>query len=655
MFADIVFNKPIVPLTYELRNNSVKASPGMRAAVQLKQKTTVGIIYKIKEKTDLSYTKPVEEILDKAPVLNDDLIEAGEWISRYYLCSIGEALWTIIPKGYNKREKSVSVDDYQLAGGRDSDIVLTDEQQVVFDRLWKSLDEEGASHFLLYGITGSGKTEIYLRIIHEVLKKDRGAILLVPEISLTPQTINYFSKRVGDKLAILHSRLTKAEKFNEWQRILSGEKKIVIGARSAIFAPMKDIGIIIIDEEHETSYKSEETPRYNAKGVAYYRAGKHGATLLLGSATPSIETFHLAKLKKFTLLQLPHRVLDQKLPGTHIADLRKIKGEKHISTPLFKAIERRLKKKEQVILFLNRRGFSPYVYCDNCGYVFKCKNCDITLTYHKGEKELKCHYCGYMEQIHEVCPACSDEKLIYSGFGTEKIEGLLNDYFPGAVSARMDTDTVKKRGSLFRILSAFSKKQIDILLGTQIVTKGLHFPDVTLVGVLNADIPLNFPDFRSAERTFNLITQVSGRAGRSEKGGEVIIQTYNPVHYAIQTAKNQNYEEFFLREIKYRENLIYPPFCRIIRLVFRGNNSKDLFESAYMTVSFIQERTKDYISILGPTFCPFSKIKNNYRVHVIIKVNQLEPVRSVLKEMNSILRHKKGQYIEIDIDPVSML
>ena len=655
MFADIVFNKPIGPLTYELKNHSVNACPGMRVAVQLKQKPTVGIIYKIKEETNLPYIKPVEETLDKEPVLNDDLIEAGEWISRYYLCSIGEALWTIIPKGYKKREKSIIIDNQFPTGERDSDIVLTDEQQVVFDRLRKSLDEEGASHFLLYGITGSGKTEIYLRIIHEVLKKDQGAILLVPEISLTPQTINYFSKRVGNQLAILHSRLTKAEKINEWQRILSGEKKIVIGARSAIFAPMKDIGIIIIDEEHETSYKSEETPRYNAKGVAYYRAGKHGATLLLGSATPSIESFYLAKLKKFTLLQLSHRVLNQKLPKAHIADLRKIKGKKYISTFLFKAIERRLKKKEQVILFLNRRGFSPYVYCENCGYVFKCKNCDITLTYHKGEKRLKCHYCGYLEQIHEACPTCGDEKLLYSGFGTEKIEGLLNDYFPGAVSARMDTDTVKKRGSLSRILSAFSKKRIDILLGTQIVTKGLHFPDVTLVGVLNADIPLNFPDFRSAERTFNLITQVSGRAGRSEKGGEVIIQTYNPVHYAIQTAKNQNYEEFFIREIKYREILIYPPFCRIIRLVFRGIISKDLFESAYNTVSLIQERTGDYISILGPTFCPFSRIKNNYRVHVIIKVKQLEPVRSVLREIYNTLKKKKGQYIEIDIDPVSML
>jgi len=655
MFAHVVFNRPITPLTYEIQSQNIKAQPGMRASVKLRQKPAVGIIYKITETTDLKEVKPVEEILDGEPVLNDDLIQLGEWIADYYLCSIGEALWTIVPKGFKKREKSVLKDIPFQEDLRGDDITLTEEQTEVFSRLQKSLDEDTQRYFLLHGVTGSGKTEIYLRIIHEILKRGRGAILLVPEISLTPQTVQYFSSRMGNELAILHSRLTKAEKINEWHRILSGEKKIVIGARSAIFAPMKDIGIIIIDEEHETSYKSDETPRYNAKSVAYYRAKKHNATLLFGSATPSVESYYYAKLNKFTLLRLPHRVLNQKLPTTHVADLRRIKGGKYVSSPLFKAIECRLKQQEQVILFLNRRGFSPYVYCENCGYIFKCSNCDITLTYHRTDHRLICHYCGYSQSPRDLCPTCGDERIVYSGFGTQKIEKVLNEYFPGALIVRMDTDTVRKRNSISHILSEFSKGYIDILIGTQIVTKGLHFPNVTLVGVLNADIPLNFPDFRSAERTFNLITQVAGRAGRSVKGGEVIIQTYNPVHYAIQTAKNQDYEEFFIREIKFRENLLYPPFCRIVRLVFRGSNSKKLFDSAYYAISYIQEKTKSYISLLGPAFCPLSRIKNNYRVHVIIKLKQTAALREVLKEFQEIMVQKHALYMEIDIDPVSML
>ena len=702
MYADVVLNRPIAPLTYEIPfrllslssdpeshrtvshvNPSIEtpprelstdelsastfqpqesrapqercAFPGMRVAVTLRGRPATGIIYRITETTTLREVKPVEKILDTEPVLNDDLIRLGEWIAEYYLCSIGEALWTIVPRGFKRREKHVLKEygfDRALAG---EGITLTEEQTEVFSRLLQSLDEKHARHFLLHGVTGSGKTEIYLRIIHEVLERGRGAILLVPEISLTPQTVEYFSKRMGSELAILHSRLTRAEKINEWHRILSGDRRVVIGARSAIFAPLKDIGIIIIDEEHETSYKSDETPRYNAKSVAYFRAKVHNAALLFGSATPSIESFYFAKMNRFTLLTLSRRVLNQKLPSTHIADLRRLRGGRYISNPLFKAIERRLKQSEQVILFLNRRGFSPYVHCENCGYIFKCKNCDITLTYHKTKGTMICHYCGYSESPRDLCPVCSDERILYSGFGTQKIEKALHEYFPAAVVVRMDTDTVKKRNSLSHILSEFSKKHIDILIGTQIVTKGLHFPDVTLVGVLNADIPLNFPDFRSAERTFNLITQVSGRAGRSQKGGEVIIQTYNPVHYTIQTAKNQDYEEFFSREIKYRENLIYPPFCRIVRLVFRGVDSKKLFDAAYCAISFIQERTKSYISLLGPAFCPLSRIKNNYRVHVIIKLDQLTGMREILRELQAKIVKRQGHYLEIDIDPVSML
>jgi primosomal protein N' (replication factor Y) len=664
LFADVVFNRPIEPLTYEVPEG-LALSPGVRVRVPLRQQQSVGIVYRLKADSAYPRTKPVAEALDEAPLLTGELIELGEWISRHYLCSVGEALWTIIPKGFRGRGPRKGTRAAGAKGARAGPFTppftLTDEQEGVFARLRGSLAEESgpekrhARHFLLHGVTGSGKTEIYLRIIHEALKRGLGSILLVPEISLTPQTVEYFSRRIGDALAILHSRITKAQKLSEWCGILSGEKRIVIGARSAIFAPMSRIGVIIVDEEHETSYKSDETPRYSAKSVAAYRAGRHGSTLLLGSATPSVESYYLAKRGSLTLLSLPARVMNQKLPETRIADLRKVKGEKYISNPLFKAVARRLKSREQVILFLNRRGYAPFVSCGNCGYAFKCRNCDITLTYHREEKRLRCHYCGYAEGLKDVCPECGDERIAYAGFGTEKVEKVLNDYFPGAVVVRMDTDSVKQRTSISRILTAFAKKQIDILVGTQMVTKGLHFPDVTLVGVLNADIPLNFPDFRAAERTFNLITQVSGRAGRSEKGGEVVIQTYNPVHYAIQTAKNQDYEEFFVREMRYRENLVYPPFCRIVRLVFRGPDSKQLFEQAYDAVSFIQERTGDYIALLGPAFCPLSRIKSNYRVHVIAKVKQMTGLRRVLAELQGSLSKKRETYLEIDFDPLSML
>ena len=651
MFADVVFNRPIPPLTYEIPSG-MNLKPGMRVRVDLRNSETSGIVYRLLEHTDLSYTKSIKEMLDREPVINEDLINMAEWMAHYYLCSIGESLWTVIPKGIRKRNKTIAHEPFSQA---QDEFDLTPEQEKVFGILKKAVDEKRGDRFLLYGVTGSGKTEIYLRIIHEVVKRGEGAILLVPEISLTPQTVRYFSKRVGDELAILHSRLTPAEKINEWYRILSGEKRIVIGARSAIFAPLGRIGMIIIDEEHETSYKSEETPRYSAKSVAFYRAKRHNASLILGSATPSVESYYHAKLGGLNLLHLPNRVLNQKLPKTSISDLRKVRGATFIASPLFTAIEKRLQKEEQVILFLNRRGFSPHVYCETCGYVFRCQHCDITLTFHKRNRNLSCHYCGYVETPPDLCPNCSAETISFSGFGTEKIENVLKDHFPGAVTVRMDADTVKKRGSLAKILNAFSNKQIDILIGTQIVSKGLHFPNVTLVGVLNADIPLNFPDFRSAERTFNLITQVSGRAGRSEKGGAVIIQTYNPAHYAIQTAKNQDYEEFFAREIKFRQALVYPPFCRIIRIVFRGTDVDAQLESGNRAAAFIREHCEDFISLLGPTHCPLSRIKNNYRVHLILKVRETGPVKKVLGELQELMRSKGEGYMEIDIDPMSML
>ncbi|MBN2324435.1 MAG: primosomal protein N' [Spirochaetes bacterium] len=659
MFCEVVFNRPIQPLLYRIPDSVEGVLPGVRVTVPLRKRPMTGLVYRMvpdserRENTAVTSVMDIEEVLDPVPVLNRELIELSEWMADYYLCGVGEALWTVMPKGFKRSERRPPARTRCLE--RPDTIVLTQEQRSVYHTLHGAMNGCGEKTFLLHGITGSGKTEVYLRIINDVVNSKRGAILLVPEISLTPQTVDYFSRRVGEDLAILHSRLTKAERINEWHRIKDGGKRIVIGARSAVFAPLLDIGIIIIDEEHETSYKSDETPRYNAKRVALYRAKKHNAILLLGSATPSVESYFLAKRGKFGLLELKHRVSNQSLPKTYVTDLRKTGKRDNISKPLARAIETRLGRQEQTILFLNRRGFSPYIYCMSCGHVFRCSNCDITLVFHMQSKRLSCHYCDYSEPPPETCPNCGSERVGYSGFGTEKVEKDLRERFPGAVIVRMDTDTVKKRTMIPRTLRAFSRREIDILVGTQIVTKGLHFPGVTLVGVLNADIPLNFPDFRSAERTFNIITQVSGRSGRSEKGGEVIIQTYNPAHYAIQTAKRQDYGEFFSREIRFRESLFYPPFCRIVRLVFRGENSEEIREQAAHAGSFIRERCPEGTSVLGPTLCPLSRIKKNYRVHIIIKSRDTGKIRPLLRELTSSLKKRPGCYMEIDIDPVSML
>lgn len=656
MYAEVAFNRPIPPLTYEVPDRVLPEgvpalAPGMRVTAPLRQTAVTGIVCGMTETTSVQGVKPIEEVLDREPVINQDLMDTARWMARYYLCSLGEALWTVVPKGVKKRARTV----LEQGGLPDRELALTPDQQAVYDRLIGSLDDGKGEHFLLHGVTGSGKTEIYLRVIHEAVRRGLGAILLVPEISLTPQTVAYFSARLGHELALLHSRLTKAEKINEWHRILSGQRRVAIGARSAVFAPIARIGVIIVDEEHETSYKSDETPRYSARSVAMYRARRHGAMLLLGSATPSVETYYLAKEQKLHLLELPTRVENQKLPSTRVSDLRKAREMKFLGAPLMKAVEDRLRKREQVILFLNRRGFSPHVYCENCGHVFRCTNCDITLTFHRRTRQLICHYCGYVEAPPDLCPRCGDERVAFAGFGTEKIETVIGEHFPGAVVVRMDTDTVKRRTAVAEILSDFARGRIDILIGTQIVSKGLHFPNVTLVGVVNADIALNFPDFRAAERTFNLITQVSGRAGRGTKGGEVIIQTYNPAHYAIQTARMQDYQEFFIREIAHRRALRYPPFCRVVRLVFRGQDEGEVLRAAEQVQGFIREQAPPVFSLLGPSLCPISRIKKNYRAHLIIKLERVGPIQQVLVRCQELMRGMRNVYLEIDIDPMSML
>ena len=462
---------------------------------------------------------------------------------------------------------------------RDTKKVLTDEQKECFYGIFEDIEYENYSKNLIFGVTGSGKTEIYLQLIETVLEKGKSAIVLVPEISLTPQMVDRFLARFGETVAVLHSKLSVGERYDEWQKIKKGECKIVIGARSAIFAPVEKLGIIIIDEEHDMSYKSDSTPRYNAKDLAKYIAEKNKCPLVLGSATPDLVTYFEAKeTEKSNLYVLTHRANSAELPKIDVVDLRQelaLGNKSMLSYKLQEEIKKNLQNKKQTILFLNRRGYSTFLMCRDCGHVFKCKNCNISLTYHKFDNKLKCHYCGFEQSVPLNCSECGSLKVKYFGTGTQQLEETVKSIFPEASTIRMDIDTVTKKNSHEIILNKFKNENIDILIGTQMVVKGHHFPNVTLVGSVAADGILNIEDYRAPERTFQTLVQVAGRAGREEPG-RVVIQTYNPDHYAIIHSKNQDYEAFFNTEIVLRKMLKYPPFCDIILIKFQGTNVYEL-------------------------------------------------------------------------------
>ena len=540
---------------------------------------------------------------------------------------------------------------------------LTDEQQEAFNKVSDSIDNNKYEQFLLYGVTGSGKTEVYLQLIDKVIKEDKSAILLVPEISLTPQMLERFISRFGkETIAVLHSKLSIGERHDEWERIKDEKAKIIIGARSAIFAPVKKLGIIIIDEEHDSSYKSEASPKYNAKEVAKKIAKEEKIPLLLGSATPDLITFYNAKeTKKTTILELTKRANNSNLPKVEIVDLKQelANGNRSmLSHDLYGAIEKNLKDKLQTILFLNRRGYSTFIMCRNCGYTVKCKNCNISMTYHSYENKLKCHYCGYEEKLVKTCPECGSDKIRYFGTGTQKLEQEIHKQFPNAKTIRMDVDTVTKKNSHEEILSKFKNEDIDILIGTQMVVKGHHFPKVTLVGVIAADSSLNIDDYRATERTFQILTQVAGRAGRENLPGKVIIQSYNPENFSIQNAQKQNYEEFYETEIALRKQLKYPPFCDIIIIGFNSISEKEIIKVSNFAYEYLNKKLKtEEFKIFKPMPSPIDKIQNKYRWRIIIKGNMNENANEVLNQLLKELYNKnyKNIKITVDVNPNNMM
>ena len=537
---------------------------------------------------------------------------------------------------------------------------LTIEQETAVGEIAQAVGDRRAETFLLHGVTGSGKTEVYMQVIRHVLDLGKEAIVLVPEISLTPQITSRFKRRFGPMVAVMHSGLSAGEKYDEWRKVQRGEVKVVVGARSAVFAPFRNLGVIILDEEHESSYKQEDSPRYHARDVAIRRSEEHGCPVILGSATPSLESYARASKGVYSLLTLTERAKKQPLPEVQVVDMReelKNGNRSMFSVPLAEAIRDRLEKGEQTVLFLNRRGYSSFVLCRDCGTSVQCPNCDISLTYHRATERLQCHYCGHEEPVPLTCPECGSEHIRFFGTGTQKVQEELHRLLPEARVLRMDVDTTRQKGAHERLLRQFGEGDADILLGTQMIAKGLDFPNITLVGVLSADTMLRLADFRAAEKTFQLLTQVSGRAGRHEKEGEVIVQTYAPEHYAVELAKDQAYEPFYAIEMGNRKRYSYPPFYFVTLIQFSHEDLLKVSETAGNAVRYLSGKLGPDTVIIGPTAAEVARVNNRYRYQCLIKYKKEPKLAGVLSDLVKIYRSswmKEGILMSIDMNPSSI-
>ena len=679
-------DRPFTYKVPEEFNNEIKIGQIVKVPFGKGNKTSEGFILNLKNDDNIKFkTKNIAAILVKDPVIDEDDINLIEFLREKTLCKYIDAFRLLIPvgimKGAKAKKKKVivlknedlsniknpdgykkiveffktnsgkytkselinehSISQYKLNKLIENEVLSIEEESVFRynDRVYNkdsaktlTIEQENIireyinsddTMFLLKGVTGSGKTEVYMKLVERVLLEGKSAIILVPEIALTPQMIERFKGRFGVNVALFHSKLSDGERFDEWFRVKEGKAKVIVGARSAIFLPAKNLGLIIIDEEHENTYKSEQNPKYQTKEIAEYLSELKGCKVILGSATPSIETYYRALTGEMKLLELNSRVDNKPMPPMKVIDMRnELKGgnKSLFSRELFIAIQERLKRKEQIILFLNRRGFSTFVSCRSCGYVFKCDECDISMTYHKNGL-LICHYCGKTKREPRECPKCHSKYVKFFGAGTQRVEEEVKKYFNNVRILRMDVDTTRDKHSYERIYNTFKNGEADILIGTQMVSKGLDFKNVTLVGILAADMSINIPDYRAAERTFQIITQVAGRAGRGDKQGEVLIQTYTPQHYSLQYAVNYDYEGFYEKEFTVRAMMKYPPFGKL--LLINGTSKKEellknFMHKITMMIKPLVESCLD-IEILGPIPCMISKVKENYRWQIVIK------------------------------------
>jgi primosomal protein N' (replication factor Y) (superfamily II helicase) len=657
-YLQVVFNLPLEgPFTYrqpepdpKRPQTSAMVRPGMRVEAPFRGRLRIGYVVDTAEERPAGDFKilPVKRTLDVEVLFDEKQLELAQWISRMYFCSLGEALSVIIPGG--KRESNTEF----LPTEEDSFRVpaeLSEAQSSALERISKG---EERMHYL-YGVTGSGKTEVFLRLAKQTIAAGGAVVYLVPEIALTHQLIQQVQARFGSTAAVWHSKLTPSQKLKEWRRMLAAEVRFVIGARSAVFSPMENIGLFVVDEEHETSYKSGQTPRYHARQVAMKRCALSGAKLVMGSATPSLEAYELMNRGQIVRHDLPDRVSGGQMP---VIETVSMQGQgRAISDRLTDEINKTAAMGKQTILFLNRRGFSYFFHCRSCGYEMQCSHCSVNLTYHKATNRMVCHYCGYSRRPVEVCPECGSLDVGYSGFGTEKIEEDIRQLFPQLKIARVDTDSTRKKGSLQKILKDFRAGDYDLLLGTQMVAKGLNFPGVRLVGIVLADSALNLPDFRAGERTFNLIVQVSGRAGRFLEEGKVLVQTYKPHVPAIRLAVENNLPRFYEDELTARKQLLFPPYYRLFRIVVRGrerNRVSEVIEGIETQLSPVEQVDKS-TELLGPSPCPIEVIAGNSREQLLIRTQNFSIVHSFIYQWHRRFERPKGVHIEIDVDPVSLL
>ncbi|MBN1797134.1 MAG: primosomal protein N' [Spirochaetales bacterium] len=649
VYLDVVFNLPINKTFIYSCAAEKQVSRGYRIVAPFGNRELLGyVIDKKKEKPESDFEiKNIIRIIDKRPVFNSETVDLASWISSMYLCSAGEALCLMIPGGRREHEGDLLFTDDTAAEYKISTMASQQNQAIAAIRAVKD------HMFYLHGVTGSGKTNVFLTIAKDMLQNGKGVIYLVPEISLTHQVVAVFKAEFGSEVAILHSGFTPSERLKTWLSILEGKQKLVIGVRSAVFAPLKNLGLIIIDEEHENTYKSNFTPRYHARQVAMFRAKKEKALLLMGSATPSVEAYYGMKTGKLAYFHLPQRLSGGSMPQVEIVDMKEQSGP--FSDKLITEINAAYNSGKQCILFLNRRGFSYFFRCASCGFEMKCLRCSVSLTFHKQKNRMICHYCGYKTSPPSVCPKCNSLDVGYLGFGTELIEEQMAVLFPQLTVKRVDTDTVKKKQELAHILRDFKEGKIDVLLGTQMVAKGLNFPKVSLVGIICADTSLHLPDFRASERTFNLIVQVAGRAGRFSPDGKVIIQTYQTENTAIKLASGHKIDDYYTGEIKIRKELGFPPFSRLVRLVFRGKYLQKTIKAAEDFYAHHHEKLKPFAGLLGPAECPLSRIAKNFRYHIIIRTFKFTKLHSLLADIFAEYKPPAGVYVEVDIDPVSLL
>lgn len=646
-----------------------KAMPGMRVLVPFRNRERIGyIISLVYEKPQIDRLKDVIALPDLEPIFSKTLLSLLQWMSGYYLAPIGEVCACSLPntlnspKDINKQHKFRELTYDFNAHYKSEKIVLTREQENVLKELDKKISVNDFSTNLIHGVTGSGKTEIYLRLIETALKKKKQIIVLVPEISLIPQMAGRLVSYFNQDIAIYNSSLTEIQKLHQWKKMHDKEVCIVVGTRSALFAPFDNLGLIIVDEEHDNSYKQDESPRYNARDAAIMRGKFENVPIVMGSATPCIESLHNTSIGKYNYFKLTQRHGNIKMPDLKVVDMRKeIKSgllNPHLSIELITEITKEIRKGHQTILFLNRRGYSNFVLCKECGYIPECPNCAISLTFHKRSSKLNCHYCGYNIRNIDVCPKCKGYEVEPIGSGTEMIEEAIKAYLPKTIIARLDKDTTTSETKRRQILADMQHGKIDILIGTQMVTKGHDFPNVTLVGIISADQALSFPDFRSEERTYQLLTQVSGRAGRSLHPGKVIIQTFNPESMAIKYASQSNLKGFLAKELLSRKDLMYPPFSRIANIRMTGNLENNVREASKKMAKVLSHLSPKYgITILGPSPAPLCNLKGKTRWQIMLKAPSVKGLAEMLASLNKYCdtTYVKGVQISIDVDPVSTM